>query len=297
MIPSLPKYTLATLTALAFSATSILFAQDVTYNSVTLPNAGPTQRLLISNTETAGTYPIRIFPAEAASTKFNFCVGAGVNPGDTRMDQVFRLGWNLGLGGQRVDTYDGALGLEFENHYAPSGTERYFEHHFVYVNSANRVYRPMSWFINKNTDNIDMFMTLDSFGLNRRSDNAQWLKFSPYQVQLFGGTTVLFDQNNTDAFKQANAAHTSYIPLFRLNNLDQVNIGPWGNAAYFSGNVGVKTTNITSTLTVNGSISSNTTHLNPLASAPAGTKGDLYTNSNGTLWFHNGTAWKQVLLQ
>lgn len=299
MYPSISKnkVSLLTLTSWALSMTGNLLAQDATFNSVTLPNAGPTQRLLISNTETAGTYPIRIFPQEAASTKFNFCVNAGVNPGDSRLNQVFRFGWNLGQGGQRIDSYDGAMGMEFENHYAPSGSERYFEQHLVYVNPANRIYRPLSWIFNKTTDNIGGMMVFDTFSFIKPSNNAQWLRFSPYQLELYGGTVVLFGQNNTPAFKQANAAGNSYVPLFQLNNLDQVTLGPWGNASTFAGNVGIKTTNITSTLTVNGSISSNTTRLNPQASAPAGTKGDLYTNSNGTLWFHNGTAWKQVVLQ
>lgn len=281
---------LAAFTCLGFAGN--LFAQDVTYNSVTLPNAGPLQRLHISNTETAGTFPIRISPAEPVAKKFNFCIFGNSNaPYDTRLNQVFRFGWNLGPGGQRVDTNDGALGMEFESHYAPNATDRYFEQHTCYVNALNRVYRPLSWTITKSNDYIFGFITADKFSWHKPSNMAQWMIFEPYQISLKAGTVVLADTNNTPLFKQMNAAGNSYIPLFQLNNLDQVVIGPWGNNANFGGKVGVGITPAQK-LHVNG-----VARLEPLASAPTGGKGDLYAKTDGTLWFHNGSLWKQVTLQ
>jgi len=37
-------------------------------------------------------------------------------------------------------------------------------------------------------------------------------------------------------------------------------------------------------------------NLKPLAAAPAGVKGDMYTGTNGKLYFHNGVAWKEIVL-
>ena len=38
-------------------------------------------------------------------------------------------------------------------------------------------------------------------------------------------------------------------------------------------------------------------HINPRATAPAGgVKGDLYMDTDGFLYIHNGTAWKQIVV-
>ena len=37
--------------------------------------------------------------------------------------------------------------------------------------------------------------------------------------------------------------------------------------------------------------------LEPQASVPAGNMGDIYCNSEGNLYFHNGEGWRLVMLQ
>ena len=93
-------------------------------------------------------------PMDPAAKPFWFQTASFQNSGDARNNEVMSFGWNLGGGGDVMDRSDGALGYQFEGHYAPNAN-RYFEHHFTYVSSANRVYRPMSWMINKGTDFIE----------------------------------------------------------------------------------------------------------------------------------------------
>ncbi len=65
-----------------------------------------------------------------------------------------------------------------------------------------------------------------------------------------------------------------------------------------NGNVGIGSTSPTAKLQVNGTVNINyVLHLGPLAAAPAGgVMGDLYVGTNGKLYFHNGTTWKEVSL-
>lgn len=64
-----------------------------------------------------------------------------------------------------------------------------------------------------------------------------------------------------------------------------------------NGNVGIGFSNPTADLEVNGTVSiSRIMHLDPQAIAPAGVLGDLYVRSDGKLFFHNGTTWREVSL-
>jgi hypothetical protein len=68
---------------------------------------------------------------------------------------------------------------------------------------------------------------------------------------------------------------------------------PQGVIAVFrnNGNVGIGTTNPQAKLHINGNLK-----LEPQATPPQGTLGDLYTGTNGKLYFHNGSGWKEVQL-
>jgi hypothetical protein len=61
--------------------------------------------------------------------------------------------------------------------------------------------------------------------------------------------------------------------------------------SYLKGNLGVGISEPKQKVHINGVM-----RLEPQASAPTGGKGDLYAGEDGKLYFHNGTAWKEVQL-
>ncbi len=61
--------------------------------------------------------------------------------------------------------------------------------------------------------------------------------------------------------------------------------------SYLEGNLGIGTSNPQQKVHINGVM-----RLEPQAAAPVGDKGDLYVGTDGKLYFHNGTAWKEVQL-
>ena len=148
-------------------------------------------RIHLLNTHPNGEYVLQLTPDEAAASPFNLTIAGFPTPGEsTRLNQVVRLGWNLGLGGQRDDPADAALGLEFEHHWAPEPGQTFVEHHLAYVNRANVVYRPMSWQINKATDFIDAYIRADSFNWLSGAAGQQWMVFQPHRVFLDGSFTA-----------------------------------------------------------------------------------------------------------
>jgi hypothetical protein len=240
----------------------------------------------IFNTNSSGEYPIKIIPDELAAKEFNVAIAGFSNPGDlNRMNQVLRFGWNLGLGGQRDDTTDAAMGLEFESHWVPSQGDEFFEHHFAYVNKSNVVYRPLSWMIDKNTDFIVGEITSSMFHWHSAFDRAEWMRFQPFQIDLFGKTTIMHGGNNTPWIKQLNSSG-NYIPLLYLNNSDQISVAPWGNATVFGGKVGIGGINPTSTLHVNGSFTA-TGSKSALVETTSYGKRKLYAVESPENWFED----------
>ncbi|MBJ2173817.1 hypothetical protein JBL43_06175 [Aureibaculum sp. A20] len=61
--------------------------------------------------------------------------------------------------------------------------------------------------------------------------------------------------------------------------------------SYMKGNLGIGTTSPQQKLHISGVM-----RLEPQAAAPTGALGDLYVNTDGKLYFHNGTEWKEVSL-
>ncbi len=59
--------------------------------------------------------------------------------------------------------------------------------------------------------------------------------------------------------------------------------------SYFAGNLGIGELDPQQKVHINGVM-----RLEPQASSPTGDLGDLYVNSDGTLYFHNGIDWKAV---
>lgn len=61
--------------------------------------------------------------------------------------------------------------------------------------------------------------------------------------------------------------------------------------SYIEGNLGVGTASPAQKVHINGVM-----RLEPQSSAPAGALGDIYVNTNGNIYFHNGTDWQQIQL-
>ncbi|QCX40638.1 hypothetical protein FF125_20155 [Aureibaculum algae] len=61
--------------------------------------------------------------------------------------------------------------------------------------------------------------------------------------------------------------------------------------SYLEGNLGIGTESPQQKLHISGAM-----RLEPQATAPSGALGDLYVNTDGKLYFHNGTEWKEVSL-
>ncbi len=61
--------------------------------------------------------------------------------------------------------------------------------------------------------------------------------------------------------------------------------------SYLKGNLGIGVEDPLQKVHISGAM-----RLEPLAAAPTGSLGDLYVNTDGKLYFHNGTIWKEVQL-
>jgi hypothetical protein len=206
-------------------------------------------------------------PADPAAKPFWFHTTSFPNPGDSRNNEVMRFGWNLEGSGGVMDLSDGALGLEFEGHYAPDAN-RYFEHHLAYVNRTGRAYRPISWMINKGTDFIEGAIQSSKFSWYRPSDGAQWMSFQPFQIDLNPGTVMQQAGNNTPWLKQLNASGTAFVPLMYLTGADVLSLAPSGVA-----------TNVGGDLKVTGSLSVGSSVTIPAAGGLA-VNGDLSVGSS-----------------
>ena len=83
----------------------------------------------------------------------------------------------------------------------------------------------------------------------------------------------------TDSFNQGTAIN---FAVYSASNAD----------SYLEGNLGIGTDSPQQKVHISGAM-----RLEPQAAAPAGgALGDLYVNTDGKLYFHNGTAWKEVQL-
>lgn len=128
----------------SFSGGVSTFSRIVMPTSI--PDTDALARFTMTNVAAAGEWLSQVVPDQATSTSFyNVLYGSSNGANDpTRANWVYRLGWNMGNGGTRIDTADDALAIEFESHYAPSATIRQFEWHLSW-NHSGTVIRPLSF--------------------------------------------------------------------------------------------------------------------------------------------------------
>lgn len=99
--------------------------------------------------------------------------------GDTRNNQVMRMGWNIGNGG-RDNVSEPAHGIEMEDYYLASAGQLHtgqMEFHIVYYGTSGSVIRTFSYSADRATDYVSLSTTHDDWSIIRRSDAAQMVKF------------------------------------------------------------------------------------------------------------------------
>lgn len=91
----------------------------------------------------------------------------------------------------------------------------------------------------------------------------------------------------------AGAAYALYIdtPFTNIAGNNFALYSPNSGNSYFNGNVGFGVEAPMQKVHISGAM-----RLEPQAAAPTGALGDLYVGTDGKLYFHNGTAWKEVQL-
>ena len=127
----------------------------------------------------------------------------------------------------------------------------------------------------------DQELEIDGSGVLIEAGNSGLINSPLIQIGVDG---------NGHSFIQAN--HASGSPSLDINLITR-NAGV-SNAAMTlkgNGNVGIGTTSPQAKLHVNAVM-----RLEPQGSAPSGGLGDLYAGTDGKLYFHNGTTWKEVQL-
>jgi len=119
--------------------------------------------------------------------------------------------------------------------------------------------------------------TLGYFSLNNNGtmDTASGLYIEDIGTGSVTDSYAIYIQNNFNKGTNNNYA------IYSATDAD----------SHFNGNIGVGVENPLQKVHISGAM-----RLEPLAVAPAGALGDLYVNTDGKLYFHNGTIWKEVQL-
>jgi hypothetical protein len=175
-----------------------------------------------------------------------FNISSVSNPnffGETRPNDVFRICYNMSSGGGWENPNDSSFGYEFETHYAPSATERVFEHHLSYFSQATgHNLRPWSWLIYKSSSNpamvdrIEHSIATDKLSFTSSGGQNQWMVFQPSgsspnsggEISLIGPTEFVFLQNGYSPFIQLNNAGWSRSLIF-LDGNNHIRVGANGD--------------------------------------------------------------------
>jgi hypothetical protein len=136
-----------------------------------------------------GIYAFSFVPAEAAAAKFSLVAGSYSNPADTRTNQVFRLGANVGPACTQ-NRADSGIYDSWESHYAPG--PRYVERHISFSppNCTTEI-RLWSGFVDKLTGVTAVSSTADRWLWYRRTDGSVYMDVSPSGQSLLRGSLDL----------------------------------------------------------------------------------------------------------
>ena len=181
-------------------------------------------------------------PSEVGASTWAAHVLGFPNNGSTRLNQVFRWGWNLAAGGGLIVPGEAAIGDEWESYYVAGS--QYVERHIAYVNPAGHVYRPLSWRIDRQTDEIVQLVT---------GSSVKWMDRSGVQLfslELSGPVTgtlalgtqqpLLHSLNDVPLIAQRNAAGTANVEVARVDSSDAVVLANNGNPTVVGGTFSVR---------------------------------------------------------
>jgi len=133
-----------------------------------------------------GKYLITGSPTETGASKFNLTNASYTNSGDTRSNQVYRLGANVGPDNLQTTT-DAAVYDSWESHYAPDA-QRYVERHISFSTAApSTEVRLWSAAVNKATSVASISSTADVWQYYKRTDGSVFLYLNPVGQSFLNG--------------------------------------------------------------------------------------------------------------
>ncbi len=174
-------------------------------------------------TADADTQLIVFKSRESGAGDFAIGVNSVANAFSTRRDQVFQWGYNQKPGG-RINPAEHSLSYDIETLFTPNSTGEATEAHLVYTNRAGRSFRPMSVFINLNTDAITTDFKADRFSVTT-GDGIERLVVASGDLQLPNSTVLRSNTNNVPFVRQKNAAGTKSPALVFLDSADSLVLG------------------------------------------------------------------------
>jgi hypothetical protein len=137
-----------------------------------------------------GRIAFSFVPAEAFASSFNLVGGSYPNQGDTRTNQVFRLGANVGVACLQ-NSSDAAIYDSWESHYAPND-DRFVER-IISFSPANCGPETRLWFaqVNKATGYSFLASVADQWTWSKRTDGSVFMYLSPTDQSVIRGSLDL----------------------------------------------------------------------------------------------------------
>ncbi len=137
-----------------------------------------------------GRFAFSFVPAEAVASSFNLAAGSYPNRGDTRTNQVFRLGANVGPDCLQ-NRSDAAIYDSWESHFAPDAN-RFVERHISFSPAqCGTETRLWSAFVNKATRYSAVASSADRWLWYVRTDGSVFMDVLPSGQSLFRGSLDL----------------------------------------------------------------------------------------------------------
>lgn len=136
---------------------------------------------------------LQVIPDNPEARHFLGWEGQFPNTGDSRSNNVTRLGWNVGAGGGTHDNMDAAIADEWESHYTFNGSS-FVERHITYTSPSGAAFRLISWSADKGGNVISGSLTGDAWTFLSRQSGAPLLRIDSGTTQIFTGNLLLGSQ-------------------------------------------------------------------------------------------------------
>lgn len=156
----------------------------------------------------------------------DFRIGAAsydMNPISGRLDQVYRLGYNMNMGGQGYISGEPSLGLHFESFYEQGGAELMEWHQSAFKHSDNSEVRFESWLINRSTYGVTKASMFDNWTIYKNDESvAMQMNHSAgnFAIEFPSSRNayIRWAKNNTPIMQQMNAAGDTLVNLPYIND-------------------------------------------------------------------------------